>query len=99
MVVLDSTKRWQWVFMSFSIFLVYILGLRAWFGFQVFKELVLNWNFMFLLTVVGAAVMKLEFKACLWWFDFFVSSLDSTILGIGNVVCEDKNSVSRGLKS
>jgi hypothetical protein len=35
----------------------------------------------------------------LWWFDFFVSSLDSTILGIGNVVCEDKNSVSRGLKS
>jgi hypothetical protein len=29
----------------------------------------------------------------------FVSSMNSIMLGIGNVVCEDKSSVFRGLKS
>ena len=57
----------------------------------MFKESVLNRNLMFLLVVIGVAVKKLEFNAFLLRFDiFFISSLDSITLGIGNVICDDQ---------
>jgi hypothetical protein len=44
---------------------------------------------MFLLAVIGAAVIKLEFNTCLCDFIFFFNFFYLTILGIDNVIYED----------
>ena len=57
---------------------------------QMFKELVLNQNLMFLLVVIGVVDIKME---SMHGFDDLIivfSSFDSIMLGIDNVVCEDK---------
>jgi len=58
--------------MPFQFLLVYVFSSQEWFGFRVFKESVLNRNLMFLLVVIGVAVMKLEFNAFLLRFDIFL---------------------------
>jgi hypothetical protein len=66
MEVLGSAKRWQWVFDVFSIFdsvcswflsMIWVLSVQ--------KVIFFNRNLMFLFAIIGDAVMKLEFNACL----------------------------------
>jgi hypothetical protein len=66
MKVLGSAKRWQWVFDVFSIF----DSLCSWFLSMIWvlsvqKVIFLLSNLMFLFAIIGDAVMKLEFNACL----------------------------------
>jgi len=54
----------------------------------VFKESIFNRNLMFLLAVIGVAVISWNLMHDCDVLMFFVSYLDSTMLGIGNVLCE-----------
>jgi len=59
-------------------------------GPQVFKKLILNWNLMFLLAVIDVALWKVKFNDDFDDMMFFVGSFNSTMLGVSNVVYEDK---------
>jgi hypothetical protein len=66
--------------------LVYEHGL----GPQVFKKLILNRNLIFFLSVViEAALWKVKSNDDFDDMIFFVSSFNSTMLGVSNVVYED----------
>jgi hypothetical protein len=59
----------------------------------VFKESIFNQNLKFLLAVIGVAVISWNLMHICDVLMFFVSYLDSTMLGIGNVVCEDQKTM------